>query len=175
MGIKKRAFILSLAFIILVSVAFATDVFVWKIDGKNPVDIHNLGIISYYNGNTNQAVSLIKSSVELDSSYDKGFYSLGLVYFRESDYKGAIENFEKAVSLQKGNTNYNFDLAVAYVELFREKEKQNAIEINSLGLLRKAISRYESVILINPDFPNAASNLEIVKRVLEEYKTGLKE
>ena len=168
---KKRILIPIIVFILLVSIGFAANVIVVKLDENNPISLYNLGTLKYYSGQKEEAVSFMKKALELNPNYDKAYYSLGLIYFKDSSYEEAIKNLEKANEINSENSNYNFDLAISYVELFRKKESENSLALNDLDLLRKAVSHYEKTVALDENFENAKSNLEIVKNVLEGYES----
>jgi len=133
------------------------------LDNSFAPSFHNLGVAYYEKNNIKEAEKYLVKAVNLNPKYSKAHYSLGLLYFETSHYDAAITHFEQSLKFDKNNPNKNFDLAQAYVAKYRQNEK-----IGDYKDLKQAINYLKKTIKLNPDFPNAKNNLEIVKSILEE-------
>ena len=101
---------------------------------------------------------------------DTTYYSLALIGYEIKEYGNAISNLRKVIELEPGNANAHFDLAVVYVDRFREKESTGNIVLEDLEDLNEALLHYLKVIEIDSSFANALGNAEIVKNVINYYE-----
>jgi len=81
--------------------------------------LYNKGVVLYTQGDYSGAEHAFTEAVDTDPSYDRAFYSIGLLYFELLEYDKAIFYFGSSVQLQDTNANYHFDLAQSYVARFR--------------------------------------------------------
>ena len=93
-----------------------------------------------------------------------------MIYYKNSDFDNAILNFKKSAELQQDNANSHYDLAVAYVDRFREKESKGSLVSEDLNDLRGAISHYTKAAELNHGLEHASSNAKIVQEVLNDYE-----
>jgi len=129
---------------------------------------HNIGVSYYELGDLDKAIPEFERAVEIDDDYVKGHYSLGLAYYHNKNYDKAITSLEKVVTLDPLNANALFDLGIVYVEMFRKGEEQGKIIIE---YLEQGLLYYEKCLEIDPEFPHAKENKEIVEKVLDSYKS----
>lgn len=127
---------------------------------------HNIGVSYHELGELDLAIEQFQQSVSVNQDYAKGYYSLGLTYYEKKDYESSIEAIERFVQLDQTSPNAYFDLGIVHVARFRELENQEIIETNHLV---KALHYYDQCIEIDPEFPHARENRDIVERVLEAY------
>jgi tetratricopeptide (TPR) repeat protein len=131
---------------------------------------HNLGVTYYKLNNKDDAVVELEKAIGIKSDYEKAYYSLALIYYGDRDYDDAIINLLSVVEINPENINANFDLGVSYVGRFRQKESTGTITSADLEDLKEALGYYRNVIGLNPEFPYAKSNAEIVEDVIEDYE-----
>ncbi len=120
-----------------------------------------------------QARDLFQKSIDEKQNFSQGYYQLALTKDALRDVSGAIDSMTQALSLEKNNLNFAFNLAKLYQERGKEDDNKNAetlyrsiIETNenqinvrwNLGLLyektgRKgdALSEYNKVLNLLPD------------------------
>ncbi len=137
-----------------------------ELNSNFPEAYHNLALTYYKLSQINKSIQSLNKAIELDGQYSKAYYSLALIYYESKDYDNAISNLEALLQIDQQNTNALFDLGVIYVERFRQNELLGVINVEDL---EKALYYYSLVLDINPDFPNAASNTEVIKSVLSYY------
>lgn len=140
----------------------------------------------------NEAKELFNKSIEQKNNFAAGYYHLAIAQGVSEELDQAIETMAKAVSLNRNNVDYYFNLARLYQQrgkgdddktaesLFQEILKVNDEEINThfslAGLYEKmnekekAIKEYEKVIELLP-----ADNGEIkdkIESMIENVKNG---
>jgi tetratricopeptide (TPR) repeat protein len=137
-----------------------------------------------------EARDLFQKSLDVRSNFDAGYYNLATTQESLGQLDEAIDNMAKAVSLQKNNVNYIFNLARLYQSrgkdndnkiaesLFKQIIGVNDKEINShfnLGLLyektdrkAEAMDEYKKVIDLLP------SGSETTKTQLEKMISNIK-
>lgn len=135
---------------------------------------YNKGVAEHELGNNEEAIQSFTTALSLKEGYVHAHYSLALVYYYEREYASSLNQLLHVLSIEPQNVNALFDAGVIHVERFRKKEEKGRVQKDDLLDLRKAIQYYEHVIAINPEFPHAQSNKDIVENVLNEYTTFLK-
>ena len=151
------------------------------------------GIDSAKNGNKNLAYEYFCDAIDLNPENPHPYFYLGNILMEKKIYIKAIENFEKAILLDKNNNEYKHKLAIAYAESkeFKKsiiilegilKEDSKNLEIlNNLGRLNKEISSYktsikyfERAILINHKFHKSYTELGILYGELGQIEQSIK-
>ena len=122
--------------------------------------LYNFGVVEYEIGNTDEAIEKISNAIELDRRYAKAYYSLGLIYFYQKDYDASIFNLQKAVEIEN-SANENFDIAIAYADRFRYGK-------GDVSDLKNAVNYYIKADEIQPGFPHALSNAEILGGIITD-------
>lgn len=123
---------------------------------------HNIGVSYYELDNIDSAIVEFKKAVEVNNNYVKGHYSLALAYYEKKDYDNAIDSLKKVVELNPLNADAYFDLGIIYVEKFRVNGE------TVINDLEQGVFFYNECVEINPEFPHAKENLEIVEKVMDE-------
>ena len=129
-----------------------------------------------------------------------GYYSQGLAFAEQGDYRGALANYEQAIKLDPNYAEAYVGRGVAYSNL-GEKQKaiddySQAIKLNpnyaaaynnrglaysNLGEKQKAIDDYNQAIKLNPNYANAYNNRGIVyynlgekQKAIDDYNQAIK-
>jgi len=131
---------------------------------------HDLGIVLHKQKNDLAAFEALLQAISIDDTYKKAHNSAGLLYFKQGEYDNAISHLEKASVLDADDVQIQFDLAVSYVERFREKESKGTIENADLADLEKGLAHYENALALDPHYPHAKENAAIVESVLSYYR-----
>lgn len=148
----------------------AVDYFQKSLDQKQtPETMHNLALAHYHEGDVKESRRLLQQTVRVDPHYAKAYYSLGLIQFAEKDYDNAIRSFSKLTKEEPSNPHAHFDLAVAHVERFKVKENKGTLTFEDLADIRQGIHHYDKAHELDPDFPNAQNNRNVLKEVLRVY------
>jgi tetratricopeptide (TPR) repeat protein len=124
---------------------------------------HNIGVTYHEEGQIDDAIAEFQKAVEIEDNYAKGHYSLGLAYYEKKEYDSATKELEKVMELEP-NAQIYFDTAIVYVEKFRTHEGAEYKQELEHGL-----AYYVKCLELDPQFPHAQQNKEIVERVLSEY------
>lgn len=103
------------------------------------------------------------------------YFNRGTALYKKGDYKSAIEAFEKAALKSKEpemEAKSRFNLGNC---TYREAERQMDSDLKkALEYCRKSILHYQESLKLDPDFKEAAENIEIVrllmKNILDEIK-----
>jgi len=83
-----------------------------KLDKKNHIAYHNLGLIENVLGHSDKAKNLIKKSIELNSKYTNAHYNLALIYFNELDFQSAKQSLLNARKIEPNNLDAAILLAL---------------------------------------------------------------
>ena len=68
-------------------------------------------------GNYQEAIERLKSSIDLDGSVFESHYNLAVAYTKAEDYINAMKSYQKAISINPDHTDSYYSLAVAEVNL----------------------------------------------------------
>ncbi|MBN2070413.1 MAG: tetratricopeptide repeat protein [Candidatus Krumholzibacteriota bacterium] len=106
--------------------------------------LNNAGVMSYHNGQYEQALDLFKKAVEIDDSFTEAYNNLGLTYTETSQEEKATESFKKAIEL-------NPELSATYNNL--------GYVFYRMGSFVEAIEMYNEAIGRSSDSSSAWTNL----------------
>ncbi|MDZ7260793.1 MAG: glycosyltransferase [candidate division KSB1 bacterium] len=65
---------------------------------NQPVALHNLALMQYQLGHTNQAIRTLQQVIEIDTQFPEAHNSLGLIHFQLGNYSQALDEFRTAIS-----------------------------------------------------------------------------
>lgn len=88
------------------------------------------------NGDIENAISRLKSSVDLDPTIFESHYNLAVAYTRAENYSDAIESYMKAIELKPDFADSYYSLAVCEENLAGDI-KSGEISVNEDGTLKK--------------------------------------
>ncbi|MBN2454491.1 tetratricopeptide repeat protein [Candidatus Woesearchaeota archaeon] len=128
----------------------------------NSVAHHNLGFIHYENGDFEKAEFEFRKAVEADEDYEQGQNSLAILLFEKGDLAGAAEHFTKVVEINPENAQAHFDLGVSIANNVRYN---NA----NAGGLAVALEHFREAERIQPGYPYAAQNIEVMESIVQSY------
>ncbi|HNW25968.1 MAG TPA: tetratricopeptide repeat protein [Candidatus Gastranaerophilaceae bacterium] len=102
----KKAFLLvTILFVSVISTACINNLAVQELNNKAK---------SYLDkGDYENAISRLKSSLDLDSSFFETHYNLGIAYTQAEKYPEAVETFESAIKIKPDFADTYYSLAVA--------------------------------------------------------------
>ncbi|MDB5283516.1 MAG: hypothetical protein JWO06_2591 [Bacteroidota bacterium] len=110
------------------------------------------GVKEVKDNNLELAKKMYVQSANLNSNFSPAYIGMGAVLFQQQNMLGALDNFEKAIALDRSNLNaYLF--AAGCCNYFIN---QNSAESNTYA--EKAISFYSKADKLNPDNPQIALN-----------------
>lgn len=102
----KKAFLLVLIlFVSVISTACINNLAVQELNNKAKGYLDK--------GDYENAISRLKSSIDLDSTMFETHYNLGIAYTQAEDYPEAVETFQNAIKLKPSFADTYYSLAVA--------------------------------------------------------------
>lgn len=93
-----------------------------------PEAYYNIGVIYSYQDRHGDALSYLKTAVELNPNYFAAYNNLGTVYLKIEDIPKAIESFESALQIQPQNEEIAYILSALRQENIPERAPQNYVE-----------------------------------------------
>lgn len=161
----KKAFLLVLIlFMSVISTACINNLAVQELNNKAK---------SYLDkGDYDNAISRLKSSIDLDSTIFETHYNLGIAYTQAEQYPQAVETFKNAIKLKPSFADAYYSLAVA-----QENYAKGIIEgsITDKGEKAKAESKDEKVAAEQKELTKEqkAEVSQIIQDSIQSYSTYL--
>jgi len=131
----KKAFLLVvILFVSVISTACINNLAVQELNNKAKTYLDN--------GDYENAISRLKSSIDLDSTAFETHYNLGIAYTQAEKYPEAVETFQNAIKLKPEFADTYYSLAVALENYakgvvdgsIKDKKSKNAeTEVKSLS------------------------------------------
>ncbi|MDH4222677.1 MAG: glycosyltransferase family 39 protein [candidate division Zixibacteria bacterium] len=112
-----------------------------------------LGVIRSIQGNNEEAESLLKKALEIDSTEVYAYRYLGDLFIRKNEFSTALQMYKIALSLNPEYGEAYFGAGYVYA---------------NLGDLKKAVEMWEKSLVYSPDLPGTRENLERARRMLKE-------
>jgi Flp pilus assembly protein TadD len=166
---------------------------------KNPGDIlllAKLGIVLADSGNWRRAIPILEFCVRKEDFDPEKFNFLGIAYYQSGDFAKALQNYDRALELDRDNASVYSNIGGVHLALFlrgrRQKELlqaesnfKKALEIdprlfsacNGLGIVYRKTGRnaeameyWQKALAIKPDYDLALLNLGIT--LLEENRAA---
>ena len=125
-----------------------------KLSPNNALILNYLGYMWIEQGkNTDQALEMIKKSLELDPENGATVDSLGWAYYQLGRYDEAIEQLERAVVIEKNEPVITDHLGDAYWRVGRKRE---------------AIYQWQRVLDLHADNPRVRDEVKAIRKKLVE-------
>ena len=102
---KKALLLVSILFVSVVSTACINNFAVQELNTKAKLYLEE--------GNYQEAIERLKSSIDLDNTIFETHYNLAVAYTQAEDYHNAIEAYKKAIKLDDTFADAYYSLAVA--------------------------------------------------------------
>jgi len=160
---------------------------------------NGLGFILGKEGKEDEAITLLRKSLEINPTYAVTHFNLGLALTQKGQTEEAIVEYQTSLALDPDNAEAHIKLGEALFQKGRTDEAveqyHKAIEINSLafwayndlglvlvqnGRADEAIIQYQKALEINPAFLSARNNLGVilfqegrVTEAIAQYKQAL--
>ncbi len=106
---KKALLLVSILFIPVLTTACINNLAVQELNNKAAAFMEQ--------GNYQEAIERLKSSIDLDSSLYESHYNLAVAYAKAEDYANAISSYEKTLQLNPDFADAYYSLAVAQEDL----------------------------------------------------------
>ncbi len=128
---------------------------VLKIDPKNSVAYHHLGIMALQGNNYKLAKRLLKAASDLEPDNVRFLLDFGLACFANQNLSKAIETFKKVLELDPDNFEAHYNLGSVLIE--REKYEE-------------AVEHLERAVVLNPLVPEPFVKLAFCLTQLNRYE-----
>lgn len=157
---------------------------------KNPGNINlmsKLGIMLAEANRPGKAVELLKYCIKMESHNPENYNFLGVAYYKKGDFAAALENYRKALELDKNYASVFNNVGSLYLVVFTRNRDEKAYQLamehfdralridprlfaayNGRGAAYKfkkqndlAIADWKKTIEINPNFIDAYFNLGV--------------
>ena len=89
---------------------------------------YNLGNLYLKEKKYNGAINEYKTAIKYKKDFPYYYYNMGCAYLELKNYKEAVNAFNKAIKL-KQEPDFCYNLAFAYKNLGKDKEKSEALEL----------------------------------------------
>ena len=181
---KKIILLITILFVSVISTACINNLAVQELNNKAKEYMEK--------GETDKAISRLRSSIDLDTSIFETHYNLGVALIQAKDYEEAITSLKNAVNLKPDFADSYYSLAIAYEGLADKiingvdkeslvsdenpiiEEKINLTELQKIKvveLLNAAIHNYNQYLVKKPEEKNNGKIEEqinyINKQILE--------
>ncbi len=134
----------------------------------SPAELISQGNTAYVGGKYDEALSAYEeASVEAPES-PHIYFNKGTALYQKGDYAGAEKAFEKAALKSKNirlEASSKFNLGnCAYREAERQQDSDMKKALEACG---KSIQHYQGALELDPEFTEAAENIEVVRLVMK--------
>ena len=118
---KKALLFVSILFISIATTACINNLAVQELNTKAKAYLDE--------GNYQEAIERLKSSIDLDDTIFETHYNLAVAYTNNEDYANAIESYQKAIELNPDMADVYYSLAVAQGNLAQDL-KSGVVQID---------------------------------------------
>ncbi len=159
---------------ILLFIVFAL-IFCSTVSADSTASLIEKGNRSWLSGDFDTAIKIYDEAAVNDPESPYIYFNKGTALYKKGDFVSAIDEFEMAAlksKIPEMESKARFNLGNC---TFREAERQMDSDLNkALEQCQKSIIHYQDALKLNPEFKNAAENIEIVrllmKNILDEIK-----
>jgi tetratricopeptide (TPR) repeat protein len=134
----------------------------------SPAKLVKEGNEAYLAGKYDDALSAYEEAFVEAPEAPQIYFNKGASLYQKGDYSGAAEAFEKAALKSKDirlEASSKFNLGNC---AFREAERQQDSDLNkALEACGRSIQHYQDALDLDPDFTEAAENIEVVRLVMK--------
>jgi tetratricopeptide (TPR) repeat protein len=174
--------------LLLVVLLSVTPMLVWAEDGKDPVDLYNLGAAHMNKKQYDEALTYFEQVVRAEPDNARALYNIGVIYLNKGQYDNALRYFERVVILEPKNQRALYNIGVIHMnrsrhahalEYFKQVTRlapDDARAFYNLGVIHmnnaeydQASSYFEEVIRLDPNNAKALYNLGITLMQRSEY------
>ena len=188
---KKIVLLITVLFVSVISTACINNLAVQELNNKAQEYMAN--------GETDKAISRLRSSIDLDSSIFETHYDLGVALIAAQEYKEAQEALQNALKLKPDYADAYYSLAMAYeeegfaiinagneelkdnddaenIDPAKKRELSDAQKSQIVELFNSAIDNYNTYLTKKPEDPDKEkieSQVTYLNHQIQEYN-GLK-
>lgn len=184
---KKIILLITILFVSVISTACINNLAVQELNNKAKEYMEK--------GETEKAISRLRSSIDLDTSIFETHYNLGVALIQAKDYEEAVNALNNAVNLKPDFSDSYYSLAIAYEgladQIINDGEKETLIsdenpiveEKNNLSesekikiveLLNSAVHNYNLYLVKKPeakDKEKVEEQINYINKQITEYNS----
>lgn len=162
---KKALLLVSVLFISVVSTACINKFAVQELNNKAKSYIEQ--------GDYQNAIERLKSSVDLDESVFETHYNLAVAYTQAEDYANAIESFKKAIELKPDFADTYYSLAVAQEDCASDLAKGKLRVNDELVMVKVSEEELSKVTKLTYNEPTASTIGALLADAIKNYNIYL--
>lgn len=184
---KKIILLITILFVSVISTACINNLAVQELNNKAKEYMAN--------GETEKAISRLRSSIDLDTSIFETHYNLGVALIEIKEYEEAQTALENAIKLQPDFADSYYSLAIAYegladkiindddktdsdkdseTNIKKEKKLTEGEKTQVINLLNSAVDNYNKYLVKKADAQDKEKVLEqidYINKQIAEYNT----
>ena len=184
---KKIILLITILFVSVISTACINNLAVQELNNKAKEYMAN--------GETEKAISRLRSSIDLDTSIFETHYNLGVALIEIEEYEDAQTALENAIKLQPDFADSYYSLAIAYegladkiindddktdsdkdseTNIKKEKKLTEGEKTQVINLLNSAVDNYNKYLVKKADAQDKEKVLEqidYINKQIAEYNT----
>lgn len=119
-------------------------------NSKNVIALAGMMSITAANADRPEIESQLLNLISENPSHSHLYFLLGNLYSSRTNWRGAVQNYRKAVDLDSTNADYQFNLAITY---------------DRLGQTERALSHYQSALRFRKDEHSSFSKAAVERRI----------
>ena len=162
---KKALLLVSVLFISVVSTACINKFAVQELNNKAKSYIEQ--------GDYQNAIERLKSSVDLDESVFETHYNLAVAYTQAEDYANAIESFKKAIELKPDFADTYYSLAVAQEDCASDLAKGKLRVNDELVMVKVSEEELSKITKLTYNEPTASTIGALLADAIKNYNLYL--
>jgi len=164
---KKALLLVSILFISVMTTACINNLAVQELNNKASAFMEQ--------GNYEEAIERLKSSIDLDGSLFESHYNLAIAYTKAEDYANAIAAYEKTLQIKPDFADAYYSLAVAQEDLISDLNS-GIMKINESGKPEKldncdCSTDDDKAFVVNDETKQYINNL--TQEAIKNYETYL--
>lgn len=183
-------------FILLITILFVSVISTACINNLAVQELNNKAKEYMANGETEKAISRLRSSIDLDTSIFETHYNLGVALIEIKEYEEAQTALENAIKLQPDFADSYYSLAIAYEGLAdkiindddktdSDKESDTTVKkdktltenekLKVINLFNSAVDNYNKYLVKKPDAQDkekVLAQIDYINKQILEYNSA---
>lgn len=183
-------------FILLITILFVSVISTACINNLAVQELNNKAKEYMANGETEKAISRLRSSIDLDTSIFETHYNLGVALIEIKEYEEAQTALENAIKLQPDFADSYYSLAIAYegladkiindddktdsdkdseTNIKKEKNLTEGEKTQVINLLNSAVDNYNKYLVKKADAQDkekVLAQIDYINKQILEYNSA---
>ena len=170
--LKKKLFILVLAFLVISTLSFA---YKGILVTKEPSAIFfAIGKHYFYHNDLENAIYSFKKTIELKPEFAEAYHNLGISFYYNGDAKEAINYLKKSIEIKRDYAKAHYSIALIYYEL---RDFDNAIHHLSMAVQlepNNANAHFDLAVAYADRFRKKELSGNVISGDLQDLREALK-